>query len=120
VHGVREIWRPVPDPEGLGEWEITPRGWWNLAPRMADPDSPPAWPVERRPVGPVPFLAAAAPVIVRAWGVPLPEWKLVDNSAGPPPTSPVTTPWPAVEMPLLPYGSARLRVAEMPTAAPLG
>jgi hypothetical protein len=120
VHGVREIWRPVPDAEGLGEWEITPRGWWNLGAFLDDPDSPPPWPVERRPVGEVPFRAEDAPVVVRARGVPLPEWQLVDNSAGLPPESPVATPWPATEMPLLPYGSARLRVAEMPTVAPLG
>jgi hypothetical protein len=115
VHAVEEVWRPVPDAEGLAEWEITPRSWWNLGLCLDDPDAPPAWPVRRRPVAPVPFTAAGAPVVIRATGVPLPDWRLVDSSAGPLPDSPKPTQGPIVDMPLLPYGCARLRVAEMPT-----
>jgi hypothetical protein len=117
VHAVEEVWRPVPDGEGLAEWEITPRSWWNLGLSLEDPDAPPAWPVQRYPVQPVPFTAAGAPVIIRARGVPLPDWKLVDASAGPVPSSPALSRWPVVGLSLLPYGCARLRVSEMPVVA---
>jgi len=115
AHAVREIWRPVPGAKGLGEWEITPRSWWNLG---VDTTDPAAWRIERRPVSALPWRAEDAPVIVHAPGVPLPQWTLVDNSAGLPPTGPVRTQWPVADMPLLPYGSARLRVAELPTVVP--
>ncbi|MGW0229898.1 beta-L-arabinofuranosidase domain-containing protein [Actinopolymorpha singaporensis] len=115
VHAVGEIWRPVPDHAGLAEWEITPRTFWNLGAWVDDPAGIESWPVERRPVGPVPYDVDAAPVVVRGRGASLRRWRMRDNSAGPPPASPVATRAPVMELRLLPYGSARLRVAELPT-----
>lgn len=115
VHGVEEIWRPVPDHAGLAEWEITPRKPWNLGAWLEDPDGAASWPVERRKVAAVPFRIEDAPLIVRGQGALIREWQLHQASAGPVPRSTVTTDMPILPMPLVPYGSARLRVAEMPT-----
>ncbi|MFD2082453.1 Beta-L-arabinofuranosidase, GH127 [Actinopolymorpha cephalotaxi] len=118
VHAIGEIWRPVPDHAGLAEWEIMPRTFWNLGACVDDPagtNGIDSWPVERRPVGAVPFAADAAPVVVHGRGAPLRQWRMRANSAGPPPAGPVPTRAPVMELRLLPYGSARLRVAELPT-----
>lgn len=53
VHGVEEIWRSVPDPEGLGEWEITPRTWWNVG---VDLEGLESWRIERRRVAELPTI----------------------------------------------------------------
>lgn len=117
AHGIPEIWRPVPDAAGLGEWEITPRRSWNfgLWPAQAS-----HWSVHRSPVGEVPFAREAAPVRVFAHGARLPGWGLVDASAGPLPDSPVPSTAPIEDIELVPYGSSRIRIAEFPVIAPQG
>ena len=117
---VREIWRPVPDHAGLAEWEITPGSTWNFGLWLDDPDRIKTWRVTRSPVTDVPFTAAGAPVAVFAQGAPLPEWGMDTNSAAPLPQSPVAARLPIHEVRLLPYGSVRLRVAEMPVVVRVG
>ncbi|WP_033293215.1 beta-L-arabinofuranosidase domain-containing protein [Amycolatopsis jejuensis] len=112
--GVKEVWRPVPDHPGPAEWEITPRSAWNIGLWLDDPARIDTWEVERRPVAAVPFTAADAPVVVKAKGAPIPEWTMVANSAGPLPQSPVAANLPIHQVLLIPYGCARLRVAELP------
>lgn len=118
AHGIAEIWRPVPDHAGLGEWELTPRSFWNLGVRLGGQDEaggPPTWPIIRTPVSSVPFDPKTPPVVIEAQGAQIRQWQLVANSAGPPPPSPVTTELPIIGLRLKPYGSARLRVSELPT-----
>lgn len=117
VHAIDEIWRPVPDHSGMAEWEITPRSAWNLGLWLDDPQGQGSWPIERLPVQAVPFTAAGAPVVIHGKGAKIRQWQLRDNSAEPPPQSPATTRMPPQPIRLLPYGSARLRVAELPTVA---
>ncbi|GAA2821584.1 hypothetical protein [Nonomuraea rubra] len=114
VHGIGEIWRTVPGHRGPAEWEINPRTMWNCGVLLADRQS---WRIERRPVSEVPFTADAAPVVIHAAGAILREWKLVDGSADVPPSGPAPTGQPVLPMRLVPYGSARLRVAELPVIA---
>jgi hypothetical protein len=116
---VGEVWRPIPDSPPLAEWEITPCTSWNFGLRLdAAAGNEQAWPVRRRPVPAVPFTAKNAAVIVEAQGAPIPEWQLAGNSAASPPPSPVPPRLPAHTLKLLPYGCARLRVAELPVFAP--
>lgn len=112
VHSLGENWHPVSGAPGLGEWEITPRHGFNDAidlTRGVD-----AWTVDRQPPGDVPFLLEQAPVTVHADGARLTEWTADGASAGTPPSSPVPSRLPVQRLPLVPYGNARLRIAEFP------
>jgi hypothetical protein len=117
AHGIPEIWRPVPGGAGLGEWEIGPRRSWNFGLWTERSD---AWMVVRRTPGAAPFAPENPPVTVLAHGARIAEWGLVDSSAGPLPPSPVATEAPIEDIPLVPFGCARIRVAELPVIAPLG
>lgn len=118
VLGVPENWHAVLDAPGLAEWEITPRSAWNIGLWVEKPGGPASWPVTRRDVGPAPFAWQHPPVTVRAHGVMVPSWRLHHHSAGPVPQSPVPSPLPMDPYRLVPYGSARIRIAEFPTVVP--
>lgn len=120
VHAIDELWRPVPDHRGIAEWEITPRSPWNLGLWSDDPQGLTSWQVDRLPVQPIPFAAATAPVVIHGKGAQIRQWQMRDNSAAPPPESPVATQMPVQPIRILPYGCARLRVAEMPTVTTTG
>jgi len=62
-----------------------------------------------------PFGNEEPPVTIHAKGRRVPEWTLVDNSAGPTPDSPVTSDAPLEDIELIPYGCANLRITEFPT-----
>lgn len=121
-----EVWTRLSGSEGFGDWEVRPRRFWNVAlaidPERVDEVSR----VERLGAPSPPFgLTTGSPpfgigsVPLRAWvpGRRVPEWRLVDASAPPPPadvgSSDQDTP-----LPLVPYGSARLRISEFPRATP--
>jgi len=70
--------------------------------------------VETRPVARQPFVAKDAPVRLIGKGRRIPDWTLAMNSADTPPLSPVTSEEPLEDITLVPYGSARLRVTELP------
>ncbi len=116
VHSPGEDWWPVPGAPGPGEWHITARSSWNRG--LLLDGGPGSWPVRRRPVGEVPFALETAPVEVVARGAKVPGWRLVDGSAGRVPDSPVASAAPVEDVRLVPYGSARIRVAELPVIVP--
>lgn len=64
-----------------------------------------------------PFAADGAPAAIRAKGKVLPDWKLVENCAGPLPSSPAASSEPEREFTLVPMGCARLRISVFPTLA---
>ncbi len=114
-----EIWRGIPDTPGLGDWEVTPRGSWNYGLEIETGATTLDVSVDRQAPSPYPFALADAPVRVMTKGRFVKEWRLEENSAAPPPVSPVVsnqTPRPIM---LVPYGSARLRVCEFPRLEPL-
>jgi hypothetical protein len=57
-------------------------------------------------------------VRVHAWGRRVPGWDLEQNSAGPLPAGPAPDAGPLEPITLIPYGCARLRIAEFPWTAP--
>ncbi|MGX6604052.1 beta-L-arabinofuranosidase domain-containing protein [Micromonosporaceae bacterium Da 78-11] len=115
---IAENWHPVPDAPGLGEWEITPRKAWNIGLWTGQPGGPEGWPVTRHDVATVPFTARRPPVVVHVRGAAVPHWRMHHNSAGPVPQSPIPSALPMDRYQLVPYGSARLRIAEFPTVVP--
>jgi hypothetical protein len=56
-------------------------------------------------------------VILKVRGRAIPDWKLVNNSAGDTPPSPVASNEPLVDLELIPYGCTRLRITEFPVLA---
>lgn len=118
---IGEDWRPAtglkhPAIAPAKDWEVHPTTPWAYA-LAADPASLAAIEVRERPVGPVPFSTKDAPVTLLAHARPLPDWTIVDGSAGPPPKSPVTSPASLEPITLIPYAAAKLRITAFPALA---
>jgi len=105
---IGEDWRRLGREEPFVDWEVHPTTHWDYA------IDPTRIEVEARPLSRVPFEGNAAPLSARVPGRRVPTWTLVDGSAGPVPSSPVSVETPTEEVELIPYGCARLRVAELP------
>jgi DUF1680 family protein len=113
-----EEWKKVKGEEPHADWEVHPTTPWNYA-LVLDPDKPAeSLSLEERPVGDSPFSPEGAPLRLRVKGRRVPEWKLVDGSAGLLPQSPVSPPGPEEELTLIPYGCTNLRITVFPEAAP--
>jgi hypothetical protein len=114
-----EIWRPIPDARGMGEWEVFPERSWNMA---LYPDAPvplEKWKVVRTEVGAVPFAPKEVSVRIRAAGSrDYSDWRRDGGNAGVVPDGPGAARW-INALDLVPYGSARIRIAEFPTVRPI-
>ncbi|MFB3785869.1 MAG: beta-L-arabinofuranosidase domain-containing protein [bacterium] len=98
----------------VADWAVYPTTPWNYALALDREHPEEGVQVDTRPVSPAPFSHDDAPVVLKVKGRMLPEWTLVDNSAGAPPQSPVVSDQPLVDLELIPYGSTRLRITEFP------
>ncbi|MFO1539088.1 MAG: beta-L-arabinofuranosidase domain-containing protein [Chloroflexota bacterium] len=123
-----EIWERLPDSPGFGDWEVRPRRGWNAA-LVIDPETVhEVARVERLGVQSPPFGSRVGSPPWGMHGVPLkvwipgrraPSWDLVAGDAGPVPPPDATPSWDFDHpFPLIPYGSTRLRIAELALAAP--
>ena len=81
---------------------------------MSPPDVATAVQVREKAIGDYPFSPQGAPVELAVKGRRLPEWTLVNGSAGPLPQSPVTSSERDETLTLVPYGAAKLRVTAFP------
>lgn len=114
---VKELWQKLRGEDPYADWEIYPGSPWNYglslqASKLAE--------VVLNEVTKQPFLAAQAPVQLIVKGKRVPTWRLEQNSAAPPPLGPVQTISAIEDITLVPYGAARLRIAEFPTVAERG
>lgn len=121
------MWTRLPDSPGLGDYEVRPRRSWNVALAVSATTVDDVARVERLGVqsppwglttGSPPFGLDGVPVKVWLPGRRVPRWRLVDDDVPPPPPIEENTAEPDVFGPLVPYGSTRLRIAELPNAAP--
>ena len=117
--------------KGSIDWEINPKSAWNYGLLIDKTNVMRGMKVTENPIGKYPFsdtgdmIWAAdsgkyilsmqdAPVTIKARGMKIPEWTMINNSADVPPFSPVKPEGDPEIITLVPYGCARLRITEFP------
>ena len=117
--------------KGSTDWQIVPATDWNYGLLVNEENPGESIRVETQPVKAYPFADKGdmlwsdehgqhiewtedAPVVLKVQGIRIPGWGLKDNSAADPPLSPLAVDGEAVELELVPYGSAKLRITEFP------
>ena len=96
--------------EKSADWQIVPTTDWNYGVELGDCNAV----VADHPTHAVPFDTDAPPVTLAVEARKLPGWGKQENSAAPPPQSPVESTEPSRRLTLIPYGAAKLRITEFP------
>lgn len=108
------------------DYAILPTTAWNYALEMdpSDPGASMTFTQVSRPASPVPFNSSLWPVEITATARLLPSWVEFNNSAAPPPQSPVDCSsipggcGDAIKVRLIPYSSTSIRIAVIPWILP--
>ncbi len=117
--------------KGSIDWEINPKSAWNYGLLIDKTYIMRGMKVTENPISKYPFSDTGdmiwsadsgkyilstqdAPVTIRARGMKIPEWTMINNSADVPPLSPVKPEGDPEIITLVPYGCARLRITEFP------
>jgi hypothetical protein len=110
VQSERHVLRGEPP---FADVELLPLSDWRFA---VDTDELSAAVIERRPPGETPFADDCPPLVLHLRMAHVPEriWPMVRNSAGPVPPPFAAAPETYAEQTLVPYGCARLRIAQFP------
>ncbi len=114
---IGEYWKKIAGEEPHADYEVYPTTPWNYG-LILDPANPEASiKFEDTPIGACPFSPEGSPTRATIKGQMVPEWITEHNAAAPVPKSPVASTQPVVDLTLIPYGSAKLRVSEFPLLA---
>jgi DUF1680 family protein len=111
---IQEDWRKIKQHGPAADWEVYPKSDWNYGLVVNENDPASSFEVKEKPVSERPFSPEGAPVVIEAKGRKIPDWQLVNGSAGPLPQSPASSSEPEETLTLLPYGSAKLRITAFP------
>lgn len=107
---IQENWQPLQQREKFHDWEVYPGSPWKYG-LLADNE----YEISFDDVACQPFDASHPPVRLKAKGRLVRDWKMEGNNAGTPPLHPNAAGQPNVDLELVPYGGAKLRIAEFPT-----
>jgi len=114
---IKERWQKLRGAEPFADWEVHPDSPWNYA-LLLNPERPgDCFSVETGAVPFQPYDSSASPVVLKGKARRLKDWGLEQNSAGTLPMSPVTSEDADENVELVPYGAAKLRIAEFPWIA---
>ena len=119
---IGENWSKLRQRGPVTDWEVFPSSPWNYGLRVNPANPAAAFAVQEEPIAKQPINAAHPPVLLKVKALRLPAWTIVEDSAAPPPQSPVVIPAkedmvirPINEIvTLIPYGAARLRITSFP------
>jgi len=111
---VKERWQLHRMYEPYHDWEIYPESPWNYGLHLNSLDPSDSVAVVMNEVTQQPFTANNAPVRLKVSGRRIPQWTMEMNSAGTVPAGPIRSKEPEEQLELIPYGCARLRIAEYP------
>ena len=110
-------WQASADPSQWPSYEISPMSSWNYGLVFDPSDLPASFEVVKKPwpADDFPFTVASVPVVVKAKGAKIPEWKIDEHGlCALVPQSPVPSGEPVEEITLIPMGAARLRISAFP------
>jgi len=113
---IGEKWEKLSGTEEWPDLAVYPTSPWNIGLEVNRATPSASFQVGKKSkVAGQPFDLDSTPVELRAKGRLLPDWKLEENCAGPPPTSPTNSDQPELDVTLVPMGCARLRISVFPT-----
>jgi len=113
---IGEKWKKLADKGQTADWSVEPKTPWNYALLLDGKKAGLGMTVEIRKMGENPFTPAGTPLVLRARGRRLLDWKLVNGSAGSVPESPVEVGGPIDDIELIPFAAAKLRITAFPVA----
>ncbi len=96
--------------EKSADWQLSPTEKWNYGVQLGDC----AAEASESAITDTPFDVDHPAVTMTVRGRQVPQWTVAENSAGPPPASPVAGTGPVEALRLVPYGAAKLRITEFP------
>ncbi len=111
---IGEDWRKLKDRAPAADWEVHPTTDWNYGLLVNEKTLAKQVKVTEKPIGDYPYSPEGAPVQLTVPGRKLPQWKMENGSAAPPPQGPVSSTTPVEQVTLIPYGAAKLRITEFP------
>jgi uncharacterized protein len=117
---IGEQWRKLelgmshPAKSPAADWEVLPTTPWNYGLILDSTHPEDSVRIVEKTMGQFPFSADGAPIELVVKGRRIPDWKLVNGSAGPLPPSPVVSTEKVETLTLVPYGAAKLRVTAFP------